>query len=174
MYLLIVFLFGMILFSTFTLRTFLAFLSGILVPLFLAWGLFYLSDNLDFLNVIWSQSHVYDFEQTVLFLRSDVVFSGLILILFLISLVSYFSVSLNFKLLVRLNFFFINLGFVLTVIWTGLFFYKVDTLVFVPIIFLIVWLSFFFSTNQSKFANIVFLVFLVCGLAYRVVNLIGF
>jgi len=174
LYLLIVFVFGMVLFSTFSWRTFFALLSGILVPLFLACGIFYLSDNLDFLTVIVSQSHVYSFEQSIPLFSSDVLFSGMILLLFLISLVSYFSVSLNFKLHVRLNFFFINLAFVLTSIWTSLFFQSVDKLLFVPILFFILLLSFFFSTNQSKFANIAFIIFIVCGLAYRVFNLIGF
>ena len=107
-------------------------------------------------------------------LRTDVLFAGVLLVLFLMALVSYFSVSLNFKLHVRLNFFFVNLAFVLSVIWVGLFFYKLEILLFVPIIFLILLLSFFFSTNQSKFVNIVFIAFIVLGLAYRVLNLLGF
>ena len=90
------------------------------------------------------------------------------------ALVSYFSVSLNFKLHVRLNFFFVKVALVLSVIWVGLFFYKLEVLLFVPTIFLILLLSFFFSTNQSKFVNIVFVAFIVLGLAYRVLNLLGF
>lgn len=174
-YLLVIFVIGMIIFSTFTIRTFFALLSGILVPLFLVWSAFFLSDNLPILYAILGESHLYMFDLSSLsLLRTDVLLGGVLLVLFLMALVSYFSVSLNFKLHVRLNFFFINLAFVLGVIWVALFFYKLDVLLFVPIIFLIILLSFFFSTNQSKFVNIVFIAFIVLGLAYRVLNLLGF
>lgn len=174
-YLLGIFLVGLIIFSTFTVRTFFALLSGILVPLFLVWSAFFLSDNLADLYTILTQVHVYLFDtSTLIVLRSDVLLAGVLFVLFLMALVSYFSVSLNFKLHVRLNFFFVNLAFILSVIWVGLFFYKLDVLLFVPIIFLILLLSFFFSTNQSKFVNIVFIAFIVLGLAYRVLNILGF
>ncbi len=172
-FLLVVFLLGMIVFSTFTVRAFCALLSGTLLPLFVFWSILFLSDNISFLYEILSKSHIHTFNQGLPILSSSVIFGAMLLLLFLISLTSYFSVSLNFKLHTRLNFFFINLAFILTTIWAGLFFYKFASLLIVPSMFLIVSVSFFFSTNQSKFANILFIVFLVSGLAYRVLNLIG-
>lgn len=173
-YLVILFLVGMVIFSTFTLRTFVALLSGIMLPLFVFWSVLFLSDNVTFLYEILSKTHIYNFNQGLSVLNSSFIFGGFLMVLFMISLFSYFSLSLNYKLHVRLNFFFINLTFVLTTIWTALFFYKFETLLLVPVMFFILLLSFFFSTNQSKFANIVFLIFIFAGLAYRVVNLIGF
>lgn len=174
-YLIVIFLIGMIVFSTFTVRILFALLSGVFVPLFLAWSAFFLSDNLEMLFAILAQIHIDLFDVSTLeLLRSDVLFAGILLLLFLMSLGSYFSVSLNFKLHVRLNFFFINLAFILTTIWAGFFFYKLEVLLFVPIIFLILLLSFFFSTNHSKFVNIIFCAFIVLGLAYRIINLLGF
>ena len=80
----------------------------------------------------------------------------------------YFSPS-NYKLNTRLNFAFINWGFWVSMIWVVVFGAEFAQLIAIPGLFAVMCLSLYFSTNQSKVANVLFVVWVIVFVAYRFV-----
>ena len=101
--------------------------------------------------------------------KKDIIIScftgGLILFTFVHH---YFSPS-NYKLNTRLNFAFINWGFWLSMIWVVVFGAEFAQLIAIPGLFAVMCLSLYFSTNQSKVANVVFVVWFLVYVLYRFV-----
>ncbi len=170
-FLILLFLVGMIVFGTLSFRPFLALILGGLVPIFLIFSGFFLTDKLSFLVEICKSSFFVLPTYSFPFLHSEMIFGILLFISFLIASVSYYSLSVNCKSHVRLNFLFINFAFWLSLGWSILFFTHFDAILFIPLLFICLVLSFYFSTNQSKFSNILFLVLLTAGLSYRILTL---
>ncbi len=167
------FIIGFVIFSTFTLRAFLAFLCGIILVLFILFTSFFITDNISILTDSVFEIHCYKFEHLD-YLRSDLIFTASLLIIALIAFVSYFTFSSNHKLNVRVNFRLINTGYIYTYIWLVMLYQLSSTSLLVSSIFLIYLLSLYFSTSTNKVSNITFCCFIVFCLSYRIFWLLGY
>ena len=172
-YLLLLFLFGMIVLRSFSFKVLLASILGVLVAFMVTATFFYLFDNLEFLVDMWEGHQVYDFSVWPEIPRSEVIYGIVILIVTIISIVSYLVMSMNFKLNVRLNFVFLHWAFWLTLLLVVIFYQHFEALIYIPLFFMVLLLSLYFSANKSRFATILFLVLFLFSITYRIASLYG-
>ncbi len=171
-WLIILMLFGLILFGALTTRTFCSFLAGIFMPTALLFGIFTLTDSLPHLldslqisNFLSSNS----FTPTI----SEMIFGGFIGVIFLLALLNYIASNTSFNLNVRLSYIFVNCVVVLSLILIGTTL-RIDTLLLVPLFFIGLIVSFYLITNdRSKVANVLFLILLIVVLGCRVAQIFG-
>ena len=161
---------GMIIFRVITRRVFLSILLGAATLVVIVGSLFWLFDSLEILiNYISRFSNVSLWYETTL-TKGDIIVScftgGLVLFTFVNH---YFSPS-NYKLNTRLNFAFINWGFWLSMIWVVMFGAEFAQLIAIPGLFAVMCLSLYFSTNQSKVANVIFVVWFLVYVGYRIMH----
>ena len=165
----VLFVLGMIIFRVITQRVFLSILLGASTLVVIVGCLFWLFDSLDILtNYLVRFIDISLWHDTTLS-KGDVIVGcftgGLVLFTFVNH---YFSPS-NYKLNTRLNFAFINWGFWLSLIWVVVFGAEFAQLIAIPGLFAVMCLSLYFSTNQSKVANVVFVVWFLVYVLYRFV-----
>ena len=165
----VLFVLGMIIFRVITRRVFLSILFGAATLIIIVGSLFWLFDSLDILtNYLAKFIDISLWHDTTLS-KGDVIIGcftgGLVLFTFVNH---YFSPS-NYKLNTRLNFAFINGGFWLSMRWVVVFGAEFAQLIAIPGLFAVMCLSLYFSTNQSKVANVVFVVWVIVFVAYRFV-----
>ena len=166
----VLFVLGMIIFRVITQRVFLSILLGASTLVVIVGCLFWLFDSLDILtNYLVRFIDISLWHDTTLS-KGDVIVGcftgGLVLFTFVNH---YFSPS-NYKLNTRLNFAFINWGFWLSMIWVVVFGAEFAQLIAIPGLFAVMCLSLYFSTNQSKVANVVFMVWFLVYVGYRIMH----
>lgn len=171
---------SLVFFRATTPRALVSILVAILTFVFVAFSISWLLQSTDILLIyvqqitdfsfLWSDG----FNLYQMFHRSDFILIILLLLLSIFSLFYYFSFSTSCKLNVRLNFEFINWSSWLILIWL-LFFTMISTQLLLPfLLFEVLCISFYFSTNFGRVANIIFLVTLLILLAYRVLWIFGY
>ncbi len=167
------FLFGFVIFGSFTFRVIAAFLLGILFLVFIVVSLFFVFAEEIYDFEMFSGMRFFDYEDIVEVLYSDVLFAILMIMAAMWSLVVYFTASSNHKLNVRLNFKFIMVSLLTSIVWVLMLLSTGFSIVLIPIMFIVLLLSLYFSTSQSKVANGLFLTLIVLCVAYRVFWIIG-
>jgi hypothetical protein len=165
----VLFVLGMIIFRVITRRVFLSILFGAATLIIIVGSLFWLFDSLDILTNYLARFIDISLWHDTTLSKGDVIVGcftgGLVLFTFVNH---YFSPS-NYKLNTRLNFAFINWGFWLSLIWVVVFGAEFAQLIAIPGLFAVMCLSLYFSTNQSKVANVVFVVWFLVFALYRFV-----
>ena len=165
----VLFVLGMIIFRVITQRVFLSILLGASTLVVIVGSLFWLFDSLDILTNYLARFIDISLWHDTTLSKGDVIVGcftgGLVLFTFVNH---YFSPS-NYKLNTRLNFAFINWGFWLSLIWVVVFGAEFTQLIAIPGLFAVMCLSLYFSTNQSKVANVVFVVWFLVYVLYRFV-----
>ena len=148
---------------------FLSILFGAATLIIIVGSLFWLFDSLEILtNYLNRFVNVSLWHKTTL-TKGDIIISCFTGGLILFTFVNYFFSPSNYKLNTRLNFAFINWGFWLSLIWVVVFGAEFAQLIAIPGLFAVMCLSLYFSTNQSKVANVVFVVWVIVFVAYRFV-----
>ncbi|MFI3297842.1 MAG: hypothetical protein R3Y59_09525 [bacterium] len=167
-------------FRAFTARALVSILIALLAFVFTVFSISWLLQSTDLLLIYLQQITDFSFPWSSEFnpyqmlYRSDFILIILLLLLSIFSLFYYFSFSTSCKLNVRLNFEFINWSSWLILIWL-LFFTMISTQLLLPfLLFEVLCISFYFSTNFGRVANIIFLVTLLILLAYRVLWIFGY
>ena len=171
-FLLPLFLLGMFIFRALSLRIILAALTGVLLPAFLLVSAFFLTDSMESLGSVFAGLRFYDFSRIEM-PRSNIFMAASLLIVSAVSLISYFVTSVNYTLNVHLNFIFINWSFWLSLGWTLLFFHSYTDIIAVPLFFIVLCLSLYFSTNYNKVSSVLFLLFIAVCAAYRIFRIFG-
>lgn len=161
-------------------RALLSILIALLTFVFIVFSISWLMQSTDILLIYLQQITDFSFPWSdgfnlyQMFNRSDFLLVILLLLLSIFSLFYYFSFSTSCKLNVRLNFEFINWSSWLILIWV-LFFTMISTQLLLPfLLFEVLCISFYFSTNFGRVANIIFLATLLILLAYRVLWIFGY
>ena len=165
----VLFVLGMIIFRVITRRVFLSILFGVATLTVIVGSLFWLFESIEILINYLGRFINISLWHDVTLTKGDVIIGcftgGLVLFTFVNH---YFSPS-NYKLNTRLNFAFINWGFWLSMIWVVVFGAEFAQLIAIPGLFAVMCLSLYFSTNQSKVANVVFVVWFLVFVLYRFV-----
>jgi len=164
----VLFVLGMIIFRVITRRVFLSILFGAATLIIIVGSLFWLFDLLDILTNYLARFIDISLWHDTTLSKGDVIvgcFTGGLVLFTFVS--HYFSPS-NYKLNTRLNFAFINWGFWLSMIWVVVFGAEFAQLIAIPGLFAVMCLSLYFSTNQSKVANVMFVVWVIVFVAYRI------
>ena len=171
----LLFVLGMIIFRVVTRRVFLSILLGIATLCIIIGSLFWLFDSLkiltDYLNKFIEISlfnNITDYKSPIT--KSDIIVGGFTAGVVLFAFTSHFFSTSNYKLNTRLNFTFINWGFWLSIVWVIFFKANFAQLIAIPGLFATMCLSLYFSTNQSKVANILFAVWFLIFATYRIIS----
>ena len=167
------FLLGIVILRSFTFRIFLASLVGVIAPMSVLTAVCYLTDSMEVLGYLWHVPALFHFEHIELLSRLDVVYGVFLLLISTFAIVSYLMKSYSYKLNVRLNFVFIHWSFWLTSLVMALFLEQFEVLLYLPLFFTSLLLSLYFSTNSGKLSSIVFLIFVVFSLLYRLFTMFG-
>lgn len=170
----LLFVLGMIIFRVVTRRVFLSILLGIATLCIIIGSLFWLFDSLNILTNYLSKlieiSLINDTNYELQITKGDVIVGGFTAGLVFFAFISHFFSPSNYKLNTRLNFSLINWGFWLSIIWVVLFNANFTQLIAIPGLFATMCLSLYFSTNQSKVANILFAVWFLIFATYRIIS----
>ena len=164
----VLFVLGMIIFRVITQRVFLSILLGAATLMVIVGSLFWLFDSLDILTNYLARFIDISLWHDVTLTKGDVVIGCFTCGLVLFTFVNHYFSPSNYKLNTRLNFAFINWGFWLSLIWVVVFGAEFAQLIAIPGLFAVMCLSLYFSTNQSKVANVVFVVWVIVFVAYRI------
>ena len=166
----VLFVLGMIIFRVITRRVFLSILLGIITLSIVVGSLFWLFDSLDilinYLNRFIDISLWHDMTLT----KGDIIIGCFTGALILFTFINYYFSPSNYKLNTRLNFVFINWGFWLSMIWVVVFGAEFAQLIAIPGLFAVMCLSLYFSMNQSKVANVLFVVWFLVYVGYRIMH----
>jgi hypothetical protein len=168
-WLFVLFVLGMIIFRVITRRVFLSILLGIATLIIIVGSLFWLFDSLEILTNYLGRFVDVSLWHDITLTKWDILIVAFTAILMLFSFVNHFLNTSNYKLNTRLNFTFINWGFWLSLIWVVVFGAEFAQLIAIPGLFAVMCLSLYFSTNQSKVANVVFVVWFLVFALYRFV-----
>ena len=163
------FMMGMIIFRVITRRVFLSILLGVATLIMIVGSLFWLFDSLEILINFLNQLINVSLWHNMTLSKGDIIISCFTGILMLFTFTNYYFSTSNYKLNTRLNFTFINWGFWLSMIWVVVFGAEFAQLIAIPGLFAVMCLSLYFSTNQSKVANVVFVVWVLVYVLYRFV-----
>ena len=168
-WLFVLFVLGMIIFRVITRRVFLSILFGASTLIIIVGSLFWLFDLLEVLVDYLSRFINVSFWHNMTLTNGDIIIGIFTGGLMLFTFTNYYFSPSNYKLNTRLNFAFINWGFWLSMIWVVVFGAEFAQLIAIPGLFAVMCLSLYFSTNQSKVANVVFVVWVIVFVAYRFV-----
>ena len=168
-WLFVLFVLGMIIFRVITRRVFLSILLGISTLCAIVGCIFWLCNSMEILIDYINRFIEVTFWHDMLLTKGDIVICGFTSALVLFTFVNYYFSPSNYKLNTRLNFAFINWGFWLSMIWVVVFGSEFAQLIAIPGLFAVMCLSLYFSTNQSKVANVVFVVWFLVFVLYRFV-----
>lgn len=163
---------GMIVFSTLTKRTFCAFVAGLLLPAALLAECLALTDTWPLLKQAADITRFAGLAQISWPTWSELSLTIGIAIMLMVAIGSYVSSSTIFNLNIRLNYIFMCIVLALTLL-LALFTGWSETLLLPPILCATFIISFYFTTNNSKFAHTLFILFAVCCTACRVLMLFG-
>ena len=169
MWLSLLFVLGMMIFRVITGRVFLSIIFGIATVAILVGSIFWLFDSLDILLEYLDNIVTIKTIDINILSKYDVIISLFVVLLVLFTFINYYLGSRNYKLNTRLNFALIHSGFWVSLVWLVLFSANFAQLVAVPGIFAIMCISLYFSTNQNKIANIVFVIWFLVFVVYRIV-----
>ena len=164
------FMMGMIIFRVITRRVFLSILLGVATLIMIVGSLFWLFDSLEILINFLNQLINVSLWHNMTLSKGDIIISCFTGILMLFTFTNYYFSTSNYKLNTRLNFTFINWGFWLSMIWVVVFGAEFTQLIAIPGLFAIMCFSLYFSTNQSKVANILFIVWFLVFVGYRIIH----
>ena len=167
----LLFVLGMIIFRVITGRVFFSILFGIATVAVLLGSIFWLFDSLEIILEYLNNIATIKMITIAELRRFDVIISAFTILMVLFTFVNYYLGGSNYKLNTRLNFMLIHSGFWFSLVWLVLFSANFAQLVAVPGMFAIMCISLYFSTNQSKVANIAFIVWFIMFAAYRIINL---
>ncbi len=170
----LLFVLGMIIFRVITRRVFLSILLGIATLCVIIVNLFWLFDSLNVLTKYLNEfieislvNNIVNYKLQIT--KSDIIVGIFTAGLVLFTFISHFFSPSNYKLNTRLNFTFINWGFWLSIIWVVLFNANFTQLIAIPGLFATMCLSLYFSTNQSKIANVLFTMWFLIFVVYRAI-----
>ena len=166
----VLFVMGMIVFRVITRRVFWSILLGITTLIAIVGSLFWLFDSLEILTNYIDRLIEISLWQNMTLSKGDIIISCFTGILMLFTFTNYYFSPSNYKLNTRLNFIFINWGFWLSMIWVVVFGAEFAQLIAIPGLFAIMCFSLYFSTNQSKVANILFVVWFLIFVGYRIIH----
>lgn len=166
----LLFVLGMTIFRVITGRVFLSILFGIATIVVLMGSLFWLFDSIDILLTYLENIVTIKILDIALLSKPDIAIAIFVIMLVFFTFVNYQLGGKNYKLNTRLNFALIHSGFWVSLVWLVLFSANFAQLVAVPGIFAIMCISLYFSTNQSKTANITFVVWFLVFVAYRIIS----
>ena len=169
-WLFVLFVLGMIIFRVITRRVFLSILLGAATLVIIVGSLFWLFDSLEILTNYLGRCVDVSLWHDITLTKWDIVIVVFTAILMLFSFVNHFFNTSNYKLNTRLNFSFINWGFWLSLIWVMVFGAEFAQLIVIPGLFAIICISLYFSTNQSKVANLLFVVWFLVYVGYRIMH----
>ena len=167
-WLFVLFVLGMIIFRVITRRVFLSILLGIATLIIIVGSLFWLFDSLEILTNYLGRFVDVSLWHDITLTKGDILIVVFTAILMLFSFVNHFLNTSNYKLNTRLNFSFINWGFWLSLIWVMVFGAEFAQLIVIPGLFAVICLSLYFSTNQSKVANVLFVMWFLVYVGYRI------
>jgi hypothetical protein len=167
-WLFVLFVLGMIIFRVITRRVFLSILLGIATLIIIVGSLFWLFDSLEILTNYLGRFVDVSLWHDITLTKWDILIIAFTAILMLFSFVNHFLNTSNYKLNTRLNFTFINWGFWLSLIWVMVFGAEFAQLIVIPGLFAVICLSLYFSTNQSKVANVLFVMWFLVYVGYRI------
>lgn len=161
-------LFGIIFFGSLTARTFCTFWAGLFMPAFLVVGCFVLADRLPELIAGIPIPTLFDTHRLMAPRASEVAFAGILCMVFACSLICRLVSGTIFSLHTRLNYIFITCSLFYTLA-VAVIFMRFDALLLVPLLFLALVISFFFTTGHTtKCANILFWIVLAAVVVCRV------
>lgn len=166
----LLFVLGMTIFRVITGRVFLSILFAISTIVILLGSIFWLFDSLDILLKYLENTISFKLLNFTTLDKFDIIIFGFIILLELFTFVNYYLNSNNYKLNTRLNFSLINAGFWVSLIWVILLSSNFTQLIAVPGLFAIMCISLYFSTNQSKVANILFVLWFLIFVGYRIAS----
>ena len=166
----VLFVMGMIVFRVITRRVFWSILLGITTLIAIVGSLFWLFDSLEILTNYIDRLIDISLWKNMTLSKGDIIISCFTGILMLFTFTNYYFSPSNYKLNTRLNFIFINWGFWLSMIWVVVFGAEFAQLIAIPGLFAIMCFSLYFSTNQSKVANILFVVWFLIFVGYRIIH----
>ncbi len=166
----VLFVLGMIIFRVITRRVFLSILLGIATLIIIVGSLFWLFDSLEILTNYLDKFINVSFWHDTTLTKGDIIIGSFTGGLVLFTFVNHFFSPSNYKLNTRLNFAFINWGVWLSMIWVVVFGSEFAQLIAIPGLFAVMCLSLYFSTNQSKVANVVFVVWFLVYVGYRIMH----
>lgn len=169
-WLFVLFMMGMIIFRVITRRVFLSILLGAATLVMIIGSTFWLLDSLEILTNYMNRFINVSLWHNMTLTKGDMIVGGFTGGLMLFTFINYYFSPSNYKLNTRLNFMFINWGFWLSMIWVVVFGAEFAQLIAIPGLFAVMCLSLYFSTNQSKVANVVFVVWFLVFIAYRIMH----
>jgi len=169
----------MVFYNMISLKSAIAGLFAVVLSAFVIFSLFYLTDSLPLLEKIWNYYCSYEIQwerfvalfewsfSTILF------FAGFVLMLIVMALYNFIYIQ-TAKALMRFYFFLVSLLLIVSVAICFFFFDNFLDFLPIPVLLAILQISLFFSHQQKRFGDIVFVCLMICCLAYRVLLLIGF
>jgi hypothetical protein len=166
----LLFILGMIIFRVISRRVFLSIFFAIATIIFIIGSMFWLFDSLNIIIEYLDNTISISPQKITSLNKFDIAIFTFTAMMVIFSSISYFLSASNYKLNTRLNFSLIHAGFWFSLVWIILFFSSFSQLIAVPILFAIMCISLYFSTVQSKVANIMFVVWFVCFVAYRIIT----
>jgi len=172
-WLVLVLIVGMIIFSTLSLRTLCTFVVGLLMPVLLLVECFLLADAWPTLAQALTAPLFIDAIRWPSFAWSE---WGLIAVLAgttVIAVGNYVASNTIYSLNVRLNYTFYCIALVLTLLLSALIGWYGPRLL-LPLLFSTLALSFYFTNNHNRAAHIIFIALIACCSICRIVALLGF
>lgn len=166
----VLFMVGMIIFRVITRRVFLSILLGIVTLVVLGISLFWLFDELDVLINYLTRFAEFSLWHTMELTNGDAIITCFTGGLMLFTFINYYLTPSNYRLNTRLNFLLIHVGFWLSMLWVVIFGAEFTQLIVVPGLFAVICLSLYFSMNQSKMANVLFVVWFLVYVGYRIMH----
>ncbi len=166
----VLFVLGMIIFRVITRRVFLSILLGAATLVVIVGSLFWLFDSMEILTNYLGRFINATLWHNITLTKEDIIISCFTGALVLFTFVNHFFSPSNYKLNTRLNFAFINWGFGLSIIWVVVFGAEFAQLIAIPGLFAVMCLSLYFSTNQNKIANVMFVVWFLVFVGYRIMH----
>lgn len=146
---------------------------------FIGVSIFYLTDQMPLLNHIWQYLISYEWQMDK-FQASFLSYSPLeiiywVVLLVLLILVVLFNIGFvqNLKAQMRFYFLLVSILFFVSLIVSICFFNYFFDLLLIPCFLLLIQFSLFFSYQQKRLGNILFVSFVVLCIAYRILSLIG-
>ena len=164
----LLFVLGMVIFRVINGRVFFSILLGIATLCIIAGSLFWLFDSLEILTKYIELFVAISPKNAIEITKSDIIIAIFTIGMVAFTFVSYYFRPSNYKLNTLLNFSLINWGFWLSVVWVVIFRAEFTQLIAIPGMFAIMCFSLYFSTNQSKVANVLFVVWFLVFASYRI------
>lgn len=170
----LLFIAGMAVYRVISWRTLMGLFTGLATMAYLLISICWLTDNIDTLTVYSQQTIDFALIDPTQWRWSDIGFAAAMIVLWLITIVNYITHRGSYSLNLRINFVFVCWCFICTLALTTIAQNHTTPLIMVLTMLLTLNINLYFTTNRKTSANIIFILFTLATIAYRILWLLGY